>query len=303
MSGVGPSDTNRRTEIKKVFMDSPGMKVEFLRQLMGGRWLVRIKSQNDQRDLAAMFLDWKLCVTKIDPPSNFSENKIKKEAMEDVGEVKEVQELKVVEEVIGVRGSVVPRGVLPEEGVERAGVCHMTDSPDTFYICPSDKIDLYTQIRRKAQSVSLPGRVEPVLGSCCLARHGPEFFRAEITGVSPDQTKVSLFLIDFGMNLTEEVANLKPLPEELSSEPGLVMKVTLRGVRPSEETWSDAERDACLMLLDAGGNSTYNFYDVNYVEDMCFVNAEDSQGNDVASLMVETEAAAADNLVGKFENI
>ena len=41
-------------EIKKVFMDSPGMKVEFLRPMMGGRWLVRIKSQNKSRQCILM---------------------------------------------------------------------------------------------------------------------------------------------------------------------------------------------------------------------------------------------------------
>ena len=90
---------------------------------------------------------------------------------------------------------------------------------------------------------------------------------------------------------------MKVLPFELSVYPGLVMLCHLRGVRPSNGTrWTPAERDAGLLLLDAGGGSSYQFYDVSYNAGKCFVNACDSDHRDVAALMIETEVAVGDNL-------
>ena len=71
----------------------------------------------------------------------------------------------------------------------------------------------------------------------------------------------------------------------------------LRGVRPENRTgWTPAEKDAGLLLLDAGGETTFQFYDVNYIAGKCFVNACDSDHNDVAALMIETGVAVGDNL-------
>ena len=94
-----------------------------------------------------------------------------------------------------------------------------------------------------------------------------------------------------------EVSQLKVLPLELSIYPGLVMLCHLRGIRPSNGTeWTPAERDAGLLLLDAGGDTSFQFYDVNYISGKCFVNASDSENRDVASLMIETEVAVRDYL-------
>ena len=117
------------------------MMVEFLGQMEGGRWLVRLERKESQKDLSKFLLDRKFCVGVADPPSSFP--------------------------------------VLKEQ--------------------------------------------KKVLGTCCLAKHGKEFFRAEITEVSEDQQKVSVFLIDYGNIAVVEVSELKVLPLELSISPGLVM--------------------------------------------------------------------------------
>merc|ERR1719397_442971 len=111
-----------------------------------------------------------------------------------------------------VTGPSVPRGEMPSEGVWSAGVCYFT-SPDTFYICPSERIALYTQIKALVNSSSLKGCVNPVLGTCCLVKHQQEYFRAEITQLRRNQ-KVSLFLIDYGKSVVEDVCKLRPLSVE-----------------------------------------------------------------------------------------
>ena len=129
--------------------------------------------------------------------------------------------------------------------------------------------------------------------------------------------KVSLFLIDYGKTVVEDVSNLKPLPEGLASVPGLVTEVTevteglasvpglvtavcLRGVKPAGTQWSHAELTAARLLLDAGGNTNYQVYDVNYIGNSCYVNMADEEENDMAVMMVETGAAVPDNLVGRI---
>merc|ERR1719397_2014906 len=101
-----------------------------------------------------------------------------------------------------VTGPSVPRGEMPSEGVWSAGVCYFT-SPDTFYICPSERIALYTQIKALVNSSSLKGCVNPVLGTCCLVKH----------------QQVSLFLIDYGKSVVEDVCKLRPLSVEAAREP------------------------------------------------------------------------------------
>ena len=297
MSGVALPDSDSKDSpqvVKTILMDPElRLRAEFLGQVKGGRWLVRLESQRDHQDMATLLLDRKICEAAYDPPSQFPPEKEKVK-------VEKVKVEKVRSEGDVVRGPVVARGVMPEAGVSAAGVCYLSETPFTLYVCPAEQVQLYTRIRSQAQSASLLARVEPVLGTCCLVRHAGEFFRAEITDISADGRCVHLFLIDYGKTVTEDVARLKPLPEDLSTEPGLVIKVTLRGVKPKGGVWSAVDRDACQLLLDAGGSSYYQVYDVNYIGDRCYVNMADIEGRDIASLMLETGAAAADNFVGNF---
>ena len=90
---------------------------------------------------------------------------------------------------------------------------------------------------------------------------------------------------------------MRVLPPELSIYPGLVMLCHLRGVRPENGTkWTPAEKDAGLLLLDAGGETNFQFYDVNYIAGKCFVNARYNVHYDMAALMIETGVAVKDNL-------
>ena len=170
---VGPEQSKANlAKIRELVMDpNKKMMVEFLGQMEGGRWLVRLQMKESQEDLSKFLVDRKLCVGVADPPHSFPE-----------------------EEVVG---PLVPRGELPDTGLWAAGVCFYV-APDKFYICPRDALQLYTEIRASCQTSPPAGRVQPVLGTCCLARHGEEFFRAEITQVSQDQLTVSVFLLDYG---------------------------------------------------------------------------------------------------------
>ena len=272
---VGPEQSKANlAKIRELVMDpNKKMMVEFLGQMEGGRWLVRLQRKESQKDLSKFLVNRKLCVGVADPPHSFPEEE--------------------EEEVVG---PLVPRGELPDTGLWAAGVC-LYVAPDKFYICPRDALQLYTEIRASCQTSPPAGRVQPVLGTCCLARHGEEFFRAEITEVSQDQLTVSVFLLDYGKSgVVVEVSQLKVLPLELSIYPGLVMLCHLRGIRPSNGTeWTPAEKDAGLLLLDAGGETSFQFYDVNYISGKCFVNASDSENRDVASLMIESGVAVRDN--------
>ena len=137
MSGVvvGPEQSKKNLEKIKELVMNPHKKmmVEFLGQMEGGRWLVRLESQ---KDLSKFLVDRKLCVAVSDPPSSFP-----------------------VEEVVG---PIVPRGEVPDTGVWSAGIC-LYHSPDKFFICPSDDVKLYTEIRAWYQAGSPQGRVQPVL--------------------------------------------------------------------------------------------------------------------------------------------
>ena len=273
---MGPGQSKKSLEkMKELVMDpSKKMMVEFLGQLEGGRWLVRLERKETQKDLAQFLLDKEWCVGVSAPPATFP--------------LEEKEELVV--------GPLVPRGKVPLTGIRSAGICFYIN-PAQFYICPSDDVSLYTEIRASCQASPPPGRVQPVPGTCCLAKDGGEFFRAEITKVSEDQQKVSVFLIDYGKTVKAEVSKLAVLPPELSIYPGLVMLCHLRGVRPENGTkWTPAERDAGLLLLDAGGETNFQFYDVNYIAGKCFVNARYNVHYDMAALMIETGVAVKDNL-------
>ena len=113
------------------------MMVEFLGQLEGGRWLVRLERKETQKDLAQFLLDKEWCVGVSDPPASFP---LEKEEM--------------------VVGPQVPRGKVPLTGILSAGICFYIN-PAQFYICPSEDVSLYTEIRARCQASPPPGRVQP----------------------------------------------------------------------------------------------------------------------------------------------
>lgn len=90
------------------------MMVEFLGQMEGGWWLVRLERKENRKDLSKFLLDRKLCVGVPDPPASFPV--VKKEEVEKV-----------------VVGPMVPRGEVTDTGVWAAGIC-LYHAPIKFYI-------------------------------------------------------------------------------------------------------------------------------------------------------------------------
>ena len=184
------------------------------------------------------------------------------------------------------------RGTL-EEGSNKVqgGVCYL-ERPDVFYVCPTDMVEIFPTILEKSQE-EVPGTVNPVLGSCVLALDEETcWYRAEITSLSSDKMTATLFLIDYGKEVTTEVVNLRPLPTELHKYPGLVVKVKLRGIKPANgEAWTDVDRDAAALVLDVGGQTLFEFQNVKKEEGEVTLDLMDTDGNDVADFMIQTGCA------------
>ena len=77
--------------------------------------------------------------------------------------------------------------------------------------------------------------------------------------------------------------------------------MTLRGIKPlSGDKYSDNERDGSVLILDVGGETIFNLKHVEYVNGEYILDMSDDEGNDVASLMIETGCAAAVVETSKF---
>ena len=98
-------------------------------------------------------------------------------------------------------------------------------------------------------------------------------------------------LLDYGKTVLHPVSSLRPLPASLATTPGLVCEVGLRGIRPRGKKWSKDEIAGALLIMDVGGNSQFKVVDVTVDEMKTMLSLEDVEGNDVASLMVETDVA------------
>ena len=75
MSGVRASEENgvySKEQVKELISDSSlKFTIEFLGQLEGGRWLVNLKSLDDQEDLGEVLVENNICVSVSDPPATF----------------------------------------------------------------------------------------------------------------------------------------------------------------------------------------------------------------------------------------
>ena len=247
-------------------ISDPDLKLmaEFLGQLECGRWLVRLESEEDREDLSSVLVENSLCDPLSDPPVSFP--------------------------VISPR---LARGEMPRSGCS-AGVCHYL-SPVSLYICQSSSLPLYSHMMDLAQE-SVPGTVDPVVGTACLAWLGDQWYRAEVTNLSRDQVQVTLFLIDYGRTMTESVSNLRPLPACLAREPGVANMVRLVGIKPChDEAWTEVKREVCSRLLEGRTDNVFHFHPVRFREEECLVRTEDTDGNDLASLLVMNDLAERDD--------
>ena len=316
MAGFGPKNgqsfTDDEIEVYKEIInndESYKLVAEFLGQGEGGRWIVNLKGRDDGEDTAALLIGGEVGVEREDKiiktfedltNNNVSEPDVKPD--KNIAPVPEsnlesknakLHEPQVTKtKAKSIQGPVIPRGSL-EEGSNKVqgGVCFF-DCPDVFYVCPTDKIELFTSILDKSQE-DIPGTVDPVIGSCVLALDDETvWYRAEITRLSADKLTASLFLIDYGKEVTTEVVNLRPLPSDLHKYPGLVVKVKLRGIKPANgDVWTDADRDAAVLVLDVGGQTIFELLNVEKEKGDITLDLMDTDGNDVADFMIQTGCA------------
>ena len=316
MAGFGPKNgksfTDDEIEVYKEIINSDEsykLVAEFLGQGEGGRWIVNLKGRDDGEDTAALLIGGEVGVAREDKiiktfedltNNNVAEPVVKHDKI--IASVPEsnleskkakLHEPQVTDiKAKSIQGPIIPRGSL-EEGSNKVqgGVCFF-DCPDVFYVCPTDKIELFTSILDKSQE-NIPGTVDPVIGSCVLALDDETvWYRAEITSLSADKMTASLFLIDYGKEMTAEVVNLRPLPAELHEYPGLVVKVKLRGIKPvNGDVWTDADRDAAMLVLDVGGQTIFELLNVKKEDGDITLDLRDTDGNDVADFMIQTGCA------------
>jgi len=291
---------------------------EFIGKTEGGRWIVKLIGKDDNELLSDLLVESELGVRREDVIAQSIEGLIVSKssvqestkpssekvttAPSDVAPPTAVSEAKAPAPVPvpetkatgPVTGPIIPRGSLESGSNDvQGGVCFF-ESPNVFFVCPSSCLDSFTSILEKSQE-EVPGSVDPVVGTCCLALDDDTcWYRGEIVSVTPDKKVATLFLIDYGKEVVNEVAKLKPLGADMTV-PGLVVKVKLRGVKPGDgDKWQEAERDGSVIVLDVGGETIFWFRNVQNVDGLCHVDLEDMEGNDVAQFMIETGCAAED---------
>ena len=300
MAGLGPKTGGKFSEkdclIFKDFLtavlrsEDSQVFVVFLGQLEGGRWLVKLKTEEDI-DLSELCIEEGVLAAAPLPP--VTQEKEKEDIKEDETQSETVEETEFV-------GPVLPRIVLPENEVVEGNICYY-DSPSSFYVCPLVHLELIDQVFEQCQSSHLLGRVAPVPGTACLAPEDEVYYRAEILSASPQQGLASVFLVDYGKTLEVDVEKLISLPEEFSQTPGLVIKARLRGVKPVGEDWSEKEKETARTLMEVGSNKVFSMCDLKYVHGECVTNITDKEGNDVTENMIEVGAGVEDRLLGKFD--
>jgi len=316
LAGFGPKNgtsfIDDEVEVYKEIINSDvsyKLVAEFLGQGEGGRWIVNLKGRDDGEDTAALLIGGEVGIKREDKIVktfedifDLTNNNVSEPVVDDnknIAPTPESKKAEVQEEppivktkAKSIQGPSIPRGSL-EEGSNKVqgGVCFF-ERPDVFYVCSTDMVELFTSILEKSQE-DIPGTVDPVIGSCVLALDDETcWYRAEITSLSADKMTTSLFLIDYGKEVTSEVANLRPLPSELHKYPGLVAKVKLNGIKPiNGEAWTDADRDAAMLVLDVGGQTLFEFQNVKKEEGEVTLDLMDTDGNDVADFMIQTGCA------------
>ena len=311
MSGVGPKDGGKFTlkendDFYALVTDSEyPLMVEFLGKLSGGRWLVKLQGKDDKEDLSKQVVEANLFSATEDPPMiSGSEVANKSQPVQPATEALKVQPAdvvtqKVVAPVKLVKGPVLRDREMTEEECEATVKC--LQAPGTLYILPTTSQELYNSIREMAQTSTVEGEVDPVPDTVCLARDPEDdlFYRAQILEVNKNN-RVSLFLIDKGKMMEEDNKLLKPMPEGLAQEAGLLIKVSLRGII-NQDTWTEQNLDLVNTILDVGGQTIFKFSEAKFIDGKWFVNSVDEEDNDLASLMIESEVSAAENrLSGKF---
>ena len=258
--------------------------------------MVKLQGKEDQADLTQFILDNNFFVARDDAPvisgtKVLSANTVTTAKSEDL--TNPVTKKVPPPPVKVVKGPVLPAREMSEEGCE-ATVKSLV-SPATFFVFPTLSQELFSAITELAKNFSVEGEVDPVPGTVCLVKDPQDglCYRAEILGIEEDQ-KVSLFLIDNGKELVEEVKQLRPLPEDLSKESGILIKVTLRGIADIP----NADLEDLKLVLDVGGETKFLLTEPKLVDRKWYVNATDSEGVDVAKLLIQCDFPSEELLAG-----
>lgn len=180
----------------------------------------------------------------------------------------------------------IARGSLdPDCSRFKALVCHL-DSPSSLYLFPEAKQDLFLEIMTDIQGVSESGSVVGSVGEACLVMQDSCYFRAEIVELSADKGSVKVFLLDDGRSLDLKMDSLKPITCRLK-EPGMVLRAGLAGLGPAGNDWSPEEIEAACLMLDVGGETQFDVDVVTIIDGKLNVKLTDSDGVNVAELLVE----------------
>jgi len=273
--------------------------VEFLGQLEGGRWLVKMKGVEDEEDIGQMLIDGGLVKIKEDvmmttilksqatkSTSSPPLPSVSTDTPSVVATAKMEEPKSKKEEVIAVM-SKISRGVLQVNTT--VGVVFM-NTPDNLYVCPSSSLDKFLEILSSAQEAPA-GSVDPMVGSCCLAMDEDCWYRGEVIKLHNDKATATIFLLDYGKTVKVPVDTLRPLPDSLANTPGLVCQVALAGVRPQGEEWSQEEIAGAHLVMDVGGDTQFNVTEVRCDDTKAVVRMKDVDGNDITDLMIETGLA------------
>ena len=215
----------------------------------------------------------------------------------------------LLESGIGVRpSSGVIRSLTQEDDGVQVTVSHMK-TPSHLFLLPDRNAQILQSVTMQiSQSIrdnigSVPESLQE--GSLCLLYREKEscWCRAKINSRRVDG-KLSFFLIDQGGTIVEDVQNVKSLSEDLQNIPGLAVEIQLRGIKPGTGTnWIREELEYCEALLDVGRKTSFLVRNIKNHEEETFIDLEDPEGNDVASMMVELGCAAADRLSGNIAAI
>ena len=101
------------------------------------------------------------------------------------------------------------------------------------------------------------------------------------------------------MVLVESSNLLKILPENLSQEPSLLIKVSLRGLKPLV-SWSEMDKNIAKNVLNLGGETKLQITDPKFVDGKLFINAKNIKGEDLASCLLEYGYPADERTKGKL---
>ena len=233
--------------------------VEFVGQVEGGRWVVKIRGMEDNEDIGQLLLEGNLAKVKEDVlvkrVVSLDNSLIVAKHNQSKGTIapKFTPDLSLSISAMAPSSSSSPsvlRGVLAPGSNAMALVCYL-ESPAVFFICLTTSVDMFTSILTLTQDCP-PGQVLPAVGHCCIAIDDDCWYRAEIIKLSQDLTISTLFLLDYGKTIKSHMTSLRPLPEELVQTPGLVCRVGLHGIKPLGKEWSEEEIGGSEIVMDVG---------------------------------------------------